>query len=365
MGIKWFKDDSPLGAVLLFLVIGVLAAILIILNIKKVGIGDTGLRLGKASSDEEDKPRKFSASAMHKIAHSYGLNSEQSKLLESIFRFEEVSNPAKVMTDQSLIDKYFKDAYKRIERASDEEEIMQKHLSLLFSIRNAIDFSHTLAESAVPPKITKDMPAILTLGGTNDGYPVRVLSVKGPSLVTECPHNAAGASVKIPRGSKINLSFFANTSKGFNMEGHVTAITNSNGAQTLQIASGKTQTLTQRRFRRRQVGLNCGYYQVNMPDTRHGAKKGAKMTVSSRQSSGSILDISVGGCAIQTSGTVKPGTYLKIEFQVTGAPSSAVLGQVLRINSGGAANTLHTKFTKVPRKAMNIINALIFEYNTD
>jgi hypothetical protein len=89
------------------------------------------------------------------------------------------------------------------------------------------------------------------------------------------------------------------------------------------------------------------------------------MVVDSRRMTGSVTDISIGGCAIKTQISVPAGSRLKIEFDYTrGASPVAVLGQVLRINRSGIANTvIHIKFLKVPRKAMNVINTLVFEYS--
>ena len=88
------------------------------------------------------------------------------------------------------------------------------------------------------------------------------------------------------------------------------------------------------------------------------------MVVDTRRMTGSVTDISIGGCAIKTQSSIPAGTRLKIEFDSSrGSMPVAVLGLVLRVNRSGIANTIiHVKFLKVPRKAMNAINTLVFEY---
>jgi hypothetical protein len=58
---------------------------------------------------------------------------------------------------------------------------------------------------------------------------------------------------------------------------------------------------------------------------------------------------------------------LKIEFDYSQSPVPlAVLGQVLRINRSGITSTImHIKFIKIPRKSMNAINAIVYEYGDD
>jgi hypothetical protein len=101
-------------------------------------------------------------------------------------------------------------------------------------------------------------------------------------------------------------------------------------------------------------------------ETGSGRKKVRKMTVDSRRFNGTILDVSMGGCSIRTNASIPPGTRLKIEFDYLDKMIIAALGQVLRINRSGAVSTImHIKFIKVPRKTMNAINALVYEYDED
>ena len=86
------------------------------------------------------------------------------------------------------------------------------------------------------------------------------------------------------------------------------------------------------------------------------------MVVDKRRLTGNIIDISIGGCSIKTSVNVPSGQRLKIEFNHEGNVTVAVLGQVLRTNRSGISTIMHIKFLKVPRRSLNAINALVFEY---
>ncbi|GHU05655.1 hypothetical protein FACS1894147_12040 [Spirochaetia bacterium] len=78
---------------------------------------------------------------------------------------------------------------------------------------------------------------------------------------------------------------------------------------------------------------------------------------------GSVTDISVGGCALKTSTAIKVGSRIKLDIDASGGPISC-LGQVIRINrSETMGNITNTKFLKVPRKSFNTISAMIFGYN--
>jgi hypothetical protein len=118
---------------------------------------------------------------------------------------------------------------------------------------------------------------------------------------------------------------------------------------------------TQRRYRRKQTNTPVSFQRVLVTETRQGLKKIQKLSLDKNKLSGNILDLSAGGCSISTRDPVKVGSRIKIEFKI-GKTSFAALAMILRINKDHAGNVLHTRFIKVPVKALNAINALVYNY---
>jgi hypothetical protein len=77
---------------------------------------------------------------------------------------------------------------------------------------------------------------------------------------------------------------------------------------------------------------------------------------------GNIIDISAGGCSLKTNTPVNEGQRLKIDFTREDDSIVAALGQVLRHEKAGISTILHVKFLKVPRRSLNSINAMVYEY---
>ncbi|MCL2479688.1 MAG: PilZ domain-containing protein, partial [Treponema sp.] len=335
----------------------------IIVHLVRNGIGATSTGGGSHSSSA---PRRFNTFAFHRIATSYGLDKEQTQLLEFVFRSSSVNDPERVMKSSALLDKNFKHAYKTIEKNADSDEEAQQRLSLLFSLRNAIESTPgNGAGIASTSQIPDNTPAVLTTD--KESYTVRILSAKGETLISEIPRNALGSAVKIPRGTKITLSFFTKSSKGFAFESRVLGSAESAQGPALELAhSGRPRPLVQRRFRRKQVNTGCVFHLVFMDAAKTGRKQAPKLIVDNRRFTGNIIDISAGGCSIKTSAPVQVGSRLKIELDYNDESMIAVLGQVLRINRSGAIGTIiHIKFIKVPRRSYNNINSMVFGYDTD
>jgi hypothetical protein len=357
----YFKEDDPLGALILVIGIGVTIVIVTIMNIFRNRVGK-GVGTGKAGGVT---PRKFNGFTLRRIANSYGLDRDQKKLLEYIFRLDAVSDPERVMNNAGLLDKHFKRAYRVIERNAETEEDAQIRISRLFSLRNTIEASqgsdNTISSTK---KIADSTAAVLSTG--KDSFPVKVISSKSDSIMVEHPRTALGTPIHLSKGTKVSLAFFTRSSKGFSFDSRVLGTSDTSRGLALQLAhSNRIKSLVPRRFRRKQMLLACVFFLVFADETRAGRKRVTKLTVDRRRYTGTILDISVGGCSMKTAATVPVGSRLKITID-SGDATINVLGQVLRTNrSGTGGMVMHIKFIKIPRTAMNIINTMVFGFAED
>ncbi|MDR2093925.1 MAG: PilZ domain-containing protein [Treponema sp.] len=357
----YFKEDDPRGAIVLLIGIGAILLTTLIFNIARGRVAATAL--GKSKSKTMIASKKFSGFTLHRIASAYGLDRNQTRLLEFVFRNDGVSDPERVLNNSNLLDKHFKRAYRTIERNATTEEEAQQRLSLLFSLRNTIEANPNIGAIPSSHQLTENMTAVLS--NARESYPVKIMSSKGDCVIVECPTNALGTPIKMPKGTRVNLSFFTKTSQGFSFESRILGPIDTPRGLGMQLAHGKkTKPLAQRKYRRKQSSINCVFRFVFVGEQK--GKKPPKLTVDSRRFTGIIQDISLGGCSIKTSASIQVGSRLKIDIDYSGELLISCLGQVLRTNRSGAIGTiLHIKFLKVPRKALNAINALVFGYVDD
>jgi c-di-GMP-binding flagellar brake protein YcgR len=344
--------------------VGIFVVLVVIINVIRKQVGGPIAGTEARGKSAPVTPRKFSGFTLKRLASSYGLNREQTKVLEYVFRINNVTDPARALNNPVLLDKYFKHAYRHIERSAETDEEVQQKFAFLFSVRNAIDSSQNSSGGIKSTsQVAENVAAVITTG--RDSYPVRVISGKGDMVLVECPRNALGTPVRLTKGTRVTLSFFTKSSKGYAFDSRVLGMTESREGPALQLShSDRPKPLTQRRFRRKQAMINCTFAFIKVEET--GRKKEHKMIVDKNRFKGTISDISVGGCAIKTTATVGAGSRLKIEFADLGNRPAAALGQVLRTNRSGTIGTIiHVKFIKVPRKTMNSINAMVFEYSED
>ncbi|MDR2478135.1 MAG: PilZ domain-containing protein [Treponema sp.] len=335
--------------------IGIIVVILIIVNILKNRVNIPALN---GASGPASGPRQFSVFTLHRLAAGMGLDREQTRMLEFVLKIDGVADPVRSLNSPALLDRHFKRAYRVIERSSITDEELQEKISVLFATRNIIESNSGGVSATSTRQLPENAAAVLAVNGQN--FPVRVVSSRGDSLIVENPVNNGGTALRLPRGSKVSLAFFTKSSKGFSFETRVLGSKETaDGPMLYLVHSGQIKRLSSRRFRRRQTVIATSFYLVHIEIA--GRRKERKMVVDKRRLSGNIMDISIGGCSIKTSAPVSSGQRLKIEF--TGEDSSvAALGQVLRTNRTGMSTIMHIKFLKVPRRSLNSINAMVYEY---
>ncbi|GHT63121.1 hypothetical protein FACS1894110_00200 [Spirochaetia bacterium] len=346
--------SSVIENIIFVIIVVMIIGILIVVNkLRKKGklnspsLGDSEF---SANAQGAGKNSDFS---LRRFACSTGLDKNQTRMLEFVLKNDEVTDPAESLRAPELLDRHFKKAYQTITDGTAKPDT-QERLALLFSIRNILENSNITSTR----QIAENTDTVITVG--KESYTSRVLSAKGKNLVVENPRNSGGESVKPERNSRVTLSFFARSEKGFSVETQVVGIEESEDVSRLRLAhSNRLQYQSKRQFLRKQTAIPADFYLVRLENI----EKEKKLVVEKEKLSGKIMNISIGGCAIQTNSSIASGVRLKIEFSPTTALKAAVLGQEPRTNQNGTTMVMHIKFLKVPRKSMNAINALVFEYS--
>jgi hypothetical protein len=354
----FFKEDDPTEAIIVLVGLGVVIVVAIIFRIFHRGIRPVSASKSRAGVPA---PRKFNIFTLRRISKIYGLDHNQAKLLEYVFRIDSVSDPFRVMQNPNLLDRHFKRAYRAIVKNSRTDEDAQQTLEKLFSLRNTIEAGPDLDEVS-PSHISDKTPAILATG--KDSFPVRVINSRGKNVVVESPTNSLGTPVRLLKGAKVTLSFFTKSSSGFSLEGSILGPVHTDFGSGLKIAhTGNAKPLAKRKFRRRQTDTNTEFFFVNVVESGTGRKKTSKLVVDSKRFRGVVKDISAGGCSLKTSAPIPVGSRLKLVIDHDDSYLINVLGLVIRSNRSIHGTIIHIKFLKVPRRAFNTISAMVFGYD--
>jgi hypothetical protein len=278
-------------------------------------------------------------------------------MLDFVMRNDNAADPEYSLHTPELLDRHFRRAYRAIQRSAKSEGDAQEKLSVFYSTRNILEAVTESSNVRSTRQIADKTDAIFIVNGKE--YPVKVVSSRGTHLLVEHPTSALGALVPLSQDAKVSLSFFSKTSKAFLVESRVAGLFNRPEGPRVQLFhSSLVSASSKRRFRRRRISIPSNFYFVHLEK---GLRNETRLVVDKRKLSGSMMDISVGGCSILTKVSIPSGTRLKIEF-AQGKMTVAVLGQVLRTNRSGLSTIMHIKFVKITQKSLNAINTLVFDY---
>ena len=353
------KDGNT--AIYFIIGVGIIILLVAILNTLKSKFNVSALN-GTTSKNAEAGERRFSLRTMYRIKRSLGLTRGQAKMLGFVLRSDGVTDPERSLNSPNLLDRHFKRAFRLIEQTSTSENDLNERLAALFTLRNIIETNLGSVTTRSTRQIPHNTAGVLSVGQLS--YPVRVLSSSGDTLLIENPSDKSHKSLDLSKGSKVELSFFANTNKGFSVESRVMGHEDTEDGPALKLVhSGQLKRLSKRRFHRRKMVISTTFSYVHPATGAKGKnKKSKKLIVDKQKNAGSIVDISVGGCAIKTNIVLHVGQLLKIEFTCENNAVIAILGEVLCGTNEGSGMTFHVKFLKVPRKSLNSINIMVYDY---
>jgi c-di-GMP-binding flagellar brake protein YcgR len=353
---KWDTGPrtSPKDLIIVFVIVAVTVAVLLIINARRGG----GKRTPGAVAAGTPGAGVLSIFALHRIARSLGLEREQTKMLDFVFKTDQVADPQRSIKTPALLDRHFRRAYRVLEQSQGHENERQHKLAVLFSTRNIIE--NSVLEGMTSTREIRD-DTKFTIVANKDKLEVIVMSTKGDYIDVESPKTVLGSQIKIQKGTKLNVLFFDKSNKGFSFETRVTGYTTRQGHPVMQLAhSNQLRFLSQRRFRRKQTAVPCAMFLVIV----EGSGKKQRLIADKRRLQGTIADISVGGCSIKTLTAIQVGARFKIDFMLCDLNLMA-LGQVLRTNRTGVNTIIHMKFLKLTQKSMNVINSFVYEYSQD
>ena len=353
----YFVEDDPMQARIVIIAIAVIVAFAVVFSFIRKG-GTKGVI---SSSSSYATPKGYNSFILRRAAAPYGLDGEQVKLLDYVFRNGNVSDPVRVMGDSGALDRYFKRAYRSIKRDSQDEVKTLQTLTKLYVLRNVIEAApvEDNVNSIIPVKNTQ-----ATINYGSDNYNVTIYFSSNRTIITEIPKDALGNSLKIDSGTSVNLIYLSRSNNSYSLTCSYTGIEKTEqGAGFKLNRIGLPKPLRKRQTRRKQIDIHCEFFFIQLQQSGQGKNMTSRLIVSPKKFNGVIRDISAGGCSIKTPVPVQAASRLKISCNVGYNEQISVLGQVIRSNRSAAGTVINVRFLKVPLRAFNSINTLVFGFN--
>ncbi len=185
-------------------------------------------------------------------------------------------------------------------------------------------------------------------------------------LTVSAPAAPAGASTRWMRGTKLAVYLWRDNDAGYSFVSKILGYDTVKGVSSILIQHSKTLRREQRRrSRRRELMRACFYYPIRIAESDQGRKGDRKAIVEQNMRTlGTVVDLSAGGCAIQSLNPFDKGKLVMIEFDIDKQAPMRAFGKVMHVHRQKTrGGVMHVKFTRVTRQHLNRISEFVYDFS--
>jgi c-di-GMP-binding flagellar brake protein YcgR len=335
-------------------------------------VGVVALVLLAALINRRRQPRtaaevqKYGSGVFRRTAKAMGLSGPQTEMLEALVRACKVKQPFLVFSSAGLLDDTLRKGLHSLDNMREvTEEEKENRRALIFGIKQVIE--RNARKGSVLRSTTFLRPG-QQLSITPEGrgqFASKVISNMKDFLTVSAPAVQTGGDARWMRGTKLAVYFWRENDAGYSFPSKVLGYDTVKGISSVLIQHSKTLRREQRRrSRRRQLMRACFYYPIKITESGQGRKMERKaMVEQNMRTLGTVVDLSAGGCAIQTLNPFEKGKLVMIEFDIEKKAQIRAFGKVMHVHrQKGRGGSMHVMFTRVTRQYLNRISEYVYDF---
>ena len=353
-----FRSATPSTSMLYYFGFSLLGVVSLIL------IGAMLSRRRRPRSDAE--AQQYSSGVFRRTAKAIGLPGPHIDMLEYLVRACKVKQPLLVFSSAGLLDDILKKGLYSMDGAREMSEADREgRKAIIFQIKQIIE-RNAKKGASVQSTIFLRPGQLLTVTPEGGGaFSSRVVSNMKDFLTVSAPTQPAGAGTRWMRGTPLAVYLWRENDAGYSFVSKVLGYDRVKGVSSVLIQHSRTLRREQRRkSRRKELMRPCFFYPIRISETGEGRKAERKAIVEQNMRTlGTVIDLSAGGCAIQTLNTFEKGKLVMIEFDIDKKAPIRSFGKVQHVHrEKGRGGSMHVMFTKVTRQHLNRISEFVYDF---
>jgi c-di-GMP-binding flagellar brake protein YcgR len=354
-----FRSANPDGRMLWYFAIAVVVVVTLLF------VGAMLSRRSRARSPAEIQ--QYSSGVFRRTAKAMGLLTTHVDILENLVRVCKVKQPFLLFSSAGLLDDTLKKGLYSLDNTRElSEEERENRKAAIFQIKQIIE--RNVRKGALMRSTTFLRPGqFLSITPENGGqFSSKVISNMKDFLTVSAPAVPAGPGTRWMRGTRLSVYFWRDNDAGYSFGSKVLGYDTIKGVSSVLIQHSKTLRKEQRRRnRRRELMRPCFYYPIRISETGQGRKTERKAVVEQNMRTlGTVVDLSGGGCAVQTLNPFDKGKLVMIEFDIDKKAPIRAFGKVMHIHrQKGRGGVMHVMFTRVTRRYLNRISEFVYDFS--
>lgn len=350
-----FGQTDPRATLIMFIFVGVLVLVGVISAIMGGG--------SKSSSTEA----RFSARRFRREAKRVGLDRERAKLMLHLIKRYNTKVPMRLLRHAGYLDSFIQQALVDVRSANLSDTVREHRVFEIFQLKRIISNSIEASGVARSSKSLR-IGSELTLGIGNQWYETELLTSVAAHLAIAVPESDKGEQLRLEKGSPLKVKAVSDQGQVYQFTSRVLGYGVHRKTPVMYIDhTQKMQKVQNRRHQRRDLDVPVYLFPVSVVTSGKGKKAKRSAVVNKEQRRlGRMIDLSAGGCAVQSRMPLAATALVRVDFQTEDRTMITVYGKVLRLEQAGyQGGIMRIKFTRVSREHVNRIQSFVYGYEDE
>ena len=350
-----FGGNDPRATIIMMIFIGVL-----------VLVGVTSAIIGGGSKSSGSDGR-FSARRFRREAKRIGLDRERTKLLLHLIKRYNTKVPMRLLRHAGYLDSFIHQALEDIRSADLSDTAREQRVYEIFQLKRIITNSIEASGAARSSKSLR-IGSELAVGIGNHWYETELLTSVAAHLGIAAPESDKGEQLRLEKGAPVKVKSVSDQGQVYQFTSRVLGYGVHRKTPVMYIDHAqKMKKVQNRRYQRRELDVPVYLYPVSVVTTGKGKKAKRSAVVNKEQRRlGRMIDLSAGGCAVQSRMPLAADGLVRVDFQTEDRTMITVYGKVLRLERAGyQGGVMRIKFTRVSREHVNRIQSFVYGYEDE
>jgi len=301
---------------------------------------------------------------MDDIVKLFGFNPDQEQFFRTLCVECKISNPVQFVHDPKAVEAAFGKKLQLLDNLNPPKPDTEKMKTTLFMVREMIDHRIQSGKNWTSTRAIHKQQIFTLIAPTGEHYSSSVLENTDDGIVAVLPRDISGNELRLPTSAKIEIFFTAGMNKqAYRFRSRVIRYVADDSSTRLLLAHSKQlEALPVRKHERKSTDIACTFSSVQVANVVNGKQTMHKFFPEKKAYNGKILEISVGGCSIETDAPLAMNAYLQIQCGLEPDSDDTMIGKVIRLgeNMPGGLQTMNIQFVQLPRITMNRIFRYIY-----
>lgn len=302
---------------------------------------------------------------LKQISLYFALTAEQADFFTVLCTRYRISNPARLFHNHTQLEEIFSKAFKELQAVSPPTRESEHDKTMLFTIREAIDNRKRSGKLISSTRLLQGGQEFTLITNSGEQYPSNLLENLSGGLLCTIPRDSFNNELRLPLWSKIRILFYSGNGQSYQLQARILKYDSGDSVTRMLLShSDSIEAMPNRHHDRKSFKTECTFTSVKVANVVNGNKTEHKFYPSAKYLGGIIMDISVGGCSIQTMNPFNIGEYIQILCILHKSIEETIIGKVIRMTKDdkGLESMMHIQFAKMPRATMNRIFSYIYNY---